>query len=205
MKRPAPALFAVVASLAASGCVLPTQFQSARTVAPGTYELSTGLSTLYMPAPGDAGSYPIPSMELGIRAGLSDRWDVGVRFPVSTTSGTRLDAKLQALRSEKWDLAVAFGLVQPSSGLPLYAAFLADYSLTSHVRFYGAVDVLGVASPRDGVWLAQGGLVLGCDISLGDSGFSLRPELGSHQMATFGALRPAPHLGIGVAWSPRPR
>ena len=83
---------AAAAMLAASGCLLPTQFQTARTVPPGTYELSAGLSSLSMPAPGATGTYPIPSMELGIRAGLWERWDVGVRFPVSTTSGTRLDA-----------------------------------------------------------------------------------------------------------------
>src|SRR5262249_17229946 len=134
-------------ALWAQGCLLPSQFQTARTVPPGTYELSTGATLLSLPAPGDAGHYPLPSMELGIRAGLSDHWDVGIRFPVSTTSGTRLDAKWQFVRSERWDAALAFGLVEPATGVPLYLALLGDYAFTSWFRLYGAVDMLGVAMP----------------------------------------------------------
>ena len=89
--------------------------------------------------------------------------------------------------------------------MPLYAAVLADYGLTSTFRFYGAVDMLGVASPRDNARLFQVGLVLGCELRLGDTGLALRPEIGSHQLASFGALRAAPHLGVGLAWSPRTR
>jgi hypothetical protein len=199
------AALAAAALLAASGCLLPTQFQTARTVPPGTYELSAGVSSLSMPAPGATGTYAVPSMELGIRAGLSEHWDIGVRFPASTTSGTRLDAKWQWLRTDRWDAALAFGLVEPSTGLPLYLALAADYSFTPGFRLYGALDMLGLAAPRDDVRLAQGGLVLGCEILLGDSGLALRPEVGAHQLASFGALRSAPHLGIGLAWSPRPR
>jgi hypothetical protein len=95
--------------------------------------------------------------------------------------------------------------VEPASGWPLYAAFLADYSLTSSFRFYGAVDVLGVASPRENTRLFQTGLILGCDIDLGETGLALRPEIGAHRIASFGALRSAPHLGIGLSWSPKRR
>jgi hypothetical protein len=193
---------AAVTAALGSGCLLPTQLQTARTVPPGTYELSAGASAVSMPGPGEAGHYPIPSMELGIRAGLSDRWDVGVRFPLSTTSGSRLDAKVQVIRSEHWDAAVAMGIVEPLTGLPLYLAFLGDWSPHPAFRLYGAVDLLGVASPRPDTNLAQGGITLGGDLRLGESGFSLRAEIGSHQLAPFGALRPAPHLALGVAWSP---
>jgi hypothetical protein len=98
---------AVVVVVAVGGCATTLESTSARTLAPGTYEVSGALGATAAYLPGGDSSGPLPLVAIGVRRGITDGIDVGAKL---SPTGAELDVKVQLLREDRgWSIAVAPG------------------------------------------------------------------------------------------------
>lgn len=99
------ALVALGSALAVWGCASRGAHLSASPVAPGGRELSLAADALLV----DRGFGPqlLPNPEVGLRLGLSEHADLGVRANVGSVE---VNARLRALRSERLELTLVSGL-----------------------------------------------------------------------------------------------
>jgi len=109
-----------------AGCASTLPSTSARTLAPGRYEFSGALGTSAAGIEGGARAAPLPVVELGVRRGITDDVDLGVKL---FEAGAQLDAKLQLRRRERgWSLSLAPGVGYLFAMTPVATTQLALYA-----------------------------------------------------------------------------
>lgn len=112
MNGPRSALLAL-ATFALAGCPSISTMGTARNVPEGTYQYFVAggygvLQDTVVDEDGNAESVSAPSLELGIRYGLSDRVEMfGKIFPVGAEVGTKIQVLRSATTDRGLDLAVA--------------------------------------------------------------------------------------------------
>lgn len=132
------AVVAVAVGLAASGCATTLESTSARTLAPGAYELTGALGATTAALPDGDSSGALPLIAIGVRRGVADGVDVGAKL---SPTGAQLDVKLQLRRADRgWSLAVA-----PGAGylFPVLASVLtAELPLLAGYTFAGGHELV---------------------------------------------------------------
>ncbi|MCU0657293.1 MAG: hypothetical protein MUF64_19150 [Polyangiaceae bacterium] len=166
-RAPEPAALLLVALL--PGCPSPSVYRTADPTPPGQWAISGGLSGGVMTDRAQKTRFPTGQAELGLRRGVSENVDLGVRAFVP---GVDVNATVRFHRSGRWSAALApqLGAVRtPETG-----------STTSAFFLFPGLSQLTTFRPSD-TWAFTAGPLLGAGVYW--------PETGGHrQGAWLGAV-----------------
>jgi hypothetical protein len=192
MNGPRSALIALSA-FALAGCPSISTMGTARTIPEGTYQYSVAggyavMSDTVVDDEGNPDSVSAPSLELGIRYGISDRIEVGGKiFPV----GAELGMKAQVLRSASTDRGLDLAVAPSLSVYPWSKGVAGWGNLSIPLGFNVGGGNQLVLSPRGTMFLVTSEEGSGSVFMAGGSmGFAVKLKPGLTLLPEVSALVP---------------